>query len=146
MYFRYLYIYLPLEKGGAYDLKYSNSLHSKMLCVKFGLNLPSCSGEDDFSNLLMYFSQIRNYLPLEKGGALQLNKLGFPSSKDDLCQNWPTGSGEDFENWSMYFPYFILSPLEKSGALHLYKLESPSSKNALCHVWLKLTQMFWRRS
>ena len=46
----------------------------------------------------------------------------------------------------MYFPYFILSPLEKSGALHLYKLESPSSKDALCQVWLKLTQMFWRRS
>ena len=31
------------------------------------------------------FSLFRNYLPLEKGGALHLNKLEFPSPKDALC-------------------------------------------------------------
>ena len=30
-------------------------LHPRMLCNKFGKNWPSGSGEDDFSNLLMYF-------------------------------------------------------------------------------------------
>ena len=34
------------------------------------------------------FSLFHNYLPLEKGGALHLNKLESPSSKDALCQVW----------------------------------------------------------
>ena len=41
----------------------------------------------------------RNYLPLEKGGALHLNKFDSPLPKDALCQvcgwNWPSGSGEE---------------------------------------------------
>ena len=32
------------------------------------------------------FSQFRNYLPFEKGGALHLNKLESPSPKDAICQ------------------------------------------------------------
>ena len=34
------------------------------------------------------FSLFRNYLPLEKGWALHLNKLESPSPKDALCQVW----------------------------------------------------------
>ena len=34
------------------------------------------------------FSLFHNYLPLEKGGALQWNKLKSPSPKDALCQVW----------------------------------------------------------
>ena len=34
------------------------------------------------------FSQFCNYLHLEKGVALHLNKLESPSHKDDLCQVW----------------------------------------------------------
>ena len=34
----------------------------------------------------MYFRYLCNYLPLEKGGALHLNKLESLSSKDALCQ------------------------------------------------------------
>ena len=34
------------------------------------------------------FSLFRNYLPLEKGGALHLNKLESPSPKNALCQVW----------------------------------------------------------
>ena len=33
----------------------------------------------------MYF---RNFLPLEKSGALHLNKLESPSPRDTLCQVW----------------------------------------------------------
>ena len=39
----------------------------------------------DFVNV---FSLFRNYLSLEKGGALHLNKLESPSPKDALCQVW----------------------------------------------------------
>ena len=41
-----------------------------------------------FLILSMYFSLFPNYLPLEKGGALHLNKLESPSPKDALCQVW----------------------------------------------------------
>ena len=42
-----------------------------------------------------YVFAIRNYLPLEKGGALHLNKLESSSPKD---WNWSNGSGEKDEN------------------------------------------------
>ena len=37
-----------------------------------------------FSNFVNVFSLLRNYLPMEKGGALHLNKLELPSTKDPL--------------------------------------------------------------
>ena len=37
-------------------------------------------------HIVKIFSQFRKYLPLEKGGALHLNKLESPSPKDALCQ------------------------------------------------------------
>ena len=40
--------YLPLEKEGVLHLKDLNSLHSRMICAKFGLNWPVGSGEEDF--------------------------------------------------------------------------------------------------
>ena len=39
-------------------------------------------------NFVNIFSLFCNYLPLEKGGALHLNKFESPSSKDALCQVW----------------------------------------------------------
>ena len=43
-----------------------------------------------FINFVNVFSLFRNHLPLEKGarGAFHLNKLIYPSPKDDLCQVW----------------------------------------------------------
>ena len=58
-----------------------NPLHQRMHCAKFGLNWPSGSEDNRFSLFL-------NYLSLEKGRALHLNKLEFPSPKDALCQVW----------------------------------------------------------
>ena len=58
-----------------------NPLHQSMHCAKFGLNWPSGSEDNRFSLFL-------NYLSLEKGRALHLNKLEFPSPKDALCQVW----------------------------------------------------------
>ena len=41
-----------------------------------------------FFNIVNVFSLFLNYLPLEKDGALHLNKLQSPSPKDALCLVW----------------------------------------------------------
>ena len=41
-----------------------------------------------FFNFVNVFLLFGNNLPLEKGGALHLNKLESPSPKDALCQVW----------------------------------------------------------
>ena len=47
---------------------------------------PVVSGEEDFFfNSVNVFSLFLNYLPLEKDGALHLNKLESPLPKDALC-------------------------------------------------------------
>ena len=88
-----------------------------MICAKFGWNWPR---RRFFLICQCIFAKLSNYLPLEKGRTLLLNKFEFPSPKDDLCQvwicwNWPSGTREeDFKNSSMYFRYFlIISPWKK---------------------------------
>mgnify|MGYP003684193043 CR=1 FL=1 len=50
---------------------------------------PRCSGDIwRFFNFVNVFSLFRNYLPLEEGRALHLNKTESPSPKDALCQVW----------------------------------------------------------
>ena len=70
------------------------------------------------------FSLFRNYLPLEKGGALHLNKLESPTPKDALCQvcskldQWFWRRG--FFNFvNLFFLFHNYLRLEKSGAFHL---------------------------
>ena len=41
-----------------------------------------------FLSFINVFTLFRNYLPLEKGGALDLNKPESPSPKNALCQVW----------------------------------------------------------
>ena len=117
-----------------------NPLHPRIHCAKFGWIWSSGSPKDalcqvwlklaqwfwrGFLNFFTVFGLFHNYLPLEKGRALQLNKLESPLPKDDLCQvklKLPSGSGqEDFV------------------------LESPLPKDALCQIWLKLAQWFLKR-
>ena len=103
-----------------------------------------------FFNFVNVFSLFRNYLPLEKGRALHLNKLESPSPKDALCQVW-LKVVQWF--WRRFFLNFVnvfsllhnYLLLEKGGSIHLKKLESPSPRDALCKVWLKMVQWFWRR-
>ena len=66
---------LPLEMGGgALHLNKLESLYPRMLCDKFGWNWPSGSVEA-YLNFVYIFSLFRNYLPLEEGRALHLNKI-----------------------------------------------------------------------
>ena len=80
--------YLPWEKGGALYLNKLDSLSPKDALCQVWLKLGQWFWRRRFLNFVNVFSLIRNYLPLEKGGALHLNKLESPLPKDALCQVW----------------------------------------------------------
>jgi hypothetical protein len=78
-----------------------------------------------------------------------LNKLEFPSPKDNVYQVWLNLAywfWRFFKIFNVFLLFRYYLPLEKGYPLHLNKLESPSPKDDLCEVWLKLVQWFWRRS
>ena len=62
--------YLPLINAWPFIWTNLNSLYPRILCVMFGWNWPSGSGED-FQKLSIFFN-FCYYLPLEKGQVLQL--------------------------------------------------------------------------
>ena len=76
--------YLPLEKGGAVHLNKLESHSPKDALCQVWLKLAQWFWRRRFFNFVIVFSLFRNYLPLEKGGALHLNKLISPSPKDAL--------------------------------------------------------------
>ena len=57
--------------------RHKNAVKQTLVLEKKILKFPKC-----------VFSLFRYYLPLEKSGALHLNKLDSPSPKDALCQVW----------------------------------------------------------
>ena len=59
----------------------------------------------------------RNYLLLEKDGALHLNKFESPSPKDALCQVWMKIGSVVLEKKFCQFRYFlIISPWKRAGS------------------------------
>ena len=114
---------LPLENDRALNL---TKLKIPLTQRCFGPSLveigPVVVENEDFKILSMYFHYfIFNYLPLEKGRALHLNKFESPSSKDALGQVWLK-----LAQWfwrrrfflfsTMYFRYFvIISPWKRAG-------------------------------
>jgi hypothetical protein len=91
-----------------------------------------------------------DYLPLEEDLALYLNKLEFPSLKDNLYQVWLNLAcwfwRRVLKIFSVFLHFCYYLPLEKGYPLRLNKLESPLPKDDLRQLWLKLVQWFWRRS
>ena len=84
----------------------------------------------------MYFA-IRNYLPFEKGVALNLNKFGSTLPKDALFQVWlklvQWFLRRRFLNLvNVYLDFGNYIALENRMPIHLNKPESPSPKDALC--------------
>ena len=80
--------YLPLEKGGALHFNKLESPSPKDALCQVWLKLVQWFLRRKFSNFVNEFLQFRNYLPLEKGGALHLNNLESLSPKNALCQVW----------------------------------------------------------
>ena len=62
------------------------------------------SGEKDFFNFINVFLLCRYYFPLEKAGAVYLNKLTPLSPKDALCQVWLKLS-----HWFCWRRFFFIS-------------------------------------
>ena len=143
MYFHYFVIISPWKRAESIIWTNLNPLHPRMLCAKFGWNWLSGSGEEDFLISSMYFWLFRNYLPLEKGGALHLNKLESTLSKDASCQIWLKLAQWfwrrylNFGNTYSLFRNYL--PFEKGRFLRLNTLESlhPSMHCAkFCWNWL----------
>ena len=80
--------YLPLEKGRALYVNKLESLLPKDALCQVWLKLAKWFWRRRFFNFVNVFSLFCNYLPLEKDGALHLNKLVSPLTKDALCQVW----------------------------------------------------------
>ena len=141
---------LPLEMGGALHLNKLESPSHNDALWQVWLKLAKWFWRRRFFNLVNVFSLFRNYLPLEKGGALHLNKRESPTPKLASCQVWSKLAPWFwirimFNFVNTFSPFRDYLPFEKGGALHLNKRESPTPKLASCQVWLKLAQWFWRR-
>ena len=109
----------------------------------FVLNLVeiSASGSwEDILNFVNVFLLLCNYLPLETGVALHLNKLESPSPKDASCEVWFKLAQRfwkrRFLNFvNVIFCYFVI----------ISSCKYPSFRHALCHDFLKLAQWFWKK-
>ena len=75
--------YLRLEKVGALHLNKLESPSPKDALCQVWSKLTQSFWKRRFLNAVNVFSLFRNYPPLEKGGALQLNKLETPSPNDE---------------------------------------------------------------
>ena len=82
--------YLPLEKDRALRLNKLESPLTKGCFVPSLVEIDPVVLEKKFFKFHKCFSVILiwNYLPLEKGRSLYLNKLESPSPRDALCQVW----------------------------------------------------------
>ena len=79
-----MYVYLPSEKGGALHLNKLESPSPMDALCQGWLKLALWFWKGRFFNFVNVFSQFRNYVPLEKGGALNLNNLN-PLHPGMLC-------------------------------------------------------------
>ena len=117
-----------------------------MFCAKFGWNWHSGSGKEDLKKKIVnVFLLFHNYLPLEKGRALHLNKIESPSPMDALCQVWMKLVLNIFKFHQWIFAISKSSPLGKGQGPSFQQTWIPLPMDALCQVWLKLPRGFLRR-
>ena len=121
MYFRYFVIISPWNKLGALHLNKHISPSSKDALCQVWLKLNQWFWRRRFLNFINVFSLFQNYLLLEKGGVLHLNKLESLSPKDAWCQDWLKLAQwfwkRRFLNFVNVFSLFHnYLPLEKGGS------------------------------
>ena len=94
--------YLPIEKGGPFIWKNSNSLHPRIFCAKFGWNWLSGTEKNGFLNFvdLFFISKLSPFR--NRTGPFIWTNLN-PLHPKMLCVkfswNWLSGSWEEVENW-----------------------------------------------
>ena len=110
--------YLPLETDSALHLNTLESPSPKDALCQVWLKLAQWFWRR-FSNFVNEFLLFLNYLPLEKGGALLLNKLQSPSDKDALCQVWLELANLFWRRFLNFFNVFslfrIIFPWKRTG-------------------------------
>ena len=103
-----------------------NPLHPGNAFCQVWLNLAHWLYRRKSLNFVNVFSPFRNYLPLEKGVALDLNKVHSPSPKDDFCQVWlklaPWFWRKRFFKFvNVFSPFQNYLPLERIGAPFIWR-------------------------
>ena len=123
LYFRYC---LPLDRGVALHLNKLESPPPKDALCQIWLKLAMWFWRRRFFKSFNRNYLFRQYLPLEKGVAVQMNKLESPPPKDALCQislkvaQWCWRRFLNIFNIILHVSYYLR--LEKGVALHLNKL------------------------
>ena len=151
MYFCYFLIISPWKRVGPFIWRKLRSPSPKDdLCLVW-LKLAQWFWRRRFLNFVNAFSLFLNYVPLEKCGALYLNRLESPFPRRCIVPSLVEIGSVVLERKiflisSMYFRYFaIISPWKRAEPFIWKKPEFLSPNDALCQVWLKLAQWFWRR-
>ena len=126
MYFSQFCIYHLLKKGVAVLLNKLECPTPKDTLLQVWLKLDKWFWRRRFYDFVNVFSLFRNYLSLDKGVALDLNKFESPLPKNVLCQVWLKLAQwfcrRRFLNTSMYVLYFeIISPSNRTGPIILTK-------------------------
>ena len=101
MYFRFFIIISPWKRAWSRLWKNMNPNHPRMLCAKLGWNIGPVVLEKKIFKFCQCIFAFCNYLPLEKGRALHLNKLNTYHPRMFCAKfgwNWPSGSWEEDEN------------------------------------------------
>ena len=87
VYFRYFVMFSPLKKRGpSFENTWILITQECIVPIRLKLAQWFLRTRLRFLKFVNVFSLFRYYLRLEKGAALHLNKLKFPSSKDALCR------------------------------------------------------------
>ena len=124
-----------MEKGGALYLNNLIYPFTQGWFVPSLIEIGPVVVEKKILKFVNVFSLFRNYLPLEKGTALHLNKLEFRSPKDALCQVWLKLAQWFLRTWFfllMYFSNFLnYLPLVKNWAFFRTNL-NPINPKILC--------------
>ena len=97
----------------------------------------------EFFNYVNVFSLFCNYLPLEKGRTLHLNKLESPSPKDALWQVWLKLAQwfwrRRFLNFVNVFSLFwIISPWKRAGPFFWKKTWIPLTTECFVPSWVEI--------
>ena len=86
IYFCCFIIISPWKRTGPLIWTNLSPHHPRILCAKFGWNLPSGSGED-FLNFVNVFLLFGNYLPMENSGPLTWKKNWIPLTQGCFVQS-----------------------------------------------------------
>jgi hypothetical protein len=146
--FHIFVIISPLKRTWPFIWTNLDSLHPRIICIKFDWIWPAGSGEEDFFFIQCIFTLLLSP-PLREGLSPSFEQTWIPSP-----QGWFVPSlvkiGQvvlkKFFKWPQSFSYFCdYLPFEEDLALYLNKFEFLSAKDNLYQVWSNMACWISRR-